>query len=246
VVTNPSPNHAPQPASTPSNSDASPQPPDHHQATLADVPPQPGGGRIRQLCRAGRMPLRRCGIVVVEHRAMVGSGRVGRVRRQCRTGLKDRPIRAHLLSPTPGRLRYRTIMNRPMVPVAQQRMINSPDRGEVAQGQPGIATRTTATAVGPRTRLRVDDSSDDNADDNPAPAAPCETWLRRRSQSRSQVACIWGSRGRRFKSCRPDGRGSSLVLSDCPGQRAFLWFGFDHDWSFTVALREDHQMETGA
>jgi hypothetical protein len=32
-------------------------------------------------------------------------------------------------------------MSRPMVPVAQQRMINPPDRGEVADGQPGIATR---------------------------------------------------------------------------------------------------------
>ncbi len=131
-------------------------------------------------------------ITTAPQRVMIYSGRVGRIRRWCRVGLKDRPVRAHLLSHTPGRLRYRTIMSRPMVPVAQQRMINSPDRGEVAQDQPGIATRTTATAVEPRTRLRADDSSDDNADDHPAPAALCESWLRRRSQSRAQACVLLG------------------------------------------------------
>ena len=32
----------------------------------------------------------------------------------------------------------------------------------------------------------------------------------------------WGSRGRRFKSCRPDGLSSPLALGESPGRRVFL------------------------
>ena len=39
---------------------------------------------------------------------------------------------------------------------------------------------------------RSDDSDDDNADDNPAPAAPWESCLRCRSKTGSRVARLWG------------------------------------------------------
>lgn len=53
--------------------------------------------------------------------------------------------------------------------------------------------------------VRAEDSGDDNVDDNRAPAAHCAIGSRRRSKTGAKGCVLLGSRGRRFKSCPPDG-----------------------------------------
>jgi hypothetical protein len=50
----------------------------------------------------------------------------------------------------------------------------------------------------------------------------------------------WGSRGRRFKSCRPDGQRSPADLAERPGQRGFLLSWHDHLNDQLQAYLGDH------
>ena len=64
-------------------------------------------------------------------------------------------------------------------------------------------------------------SSDDNAGDSLAPAAPCESWSRGSLKAGKQGCVLLGPRDRRFDSCRSeaasrdDRTGRGLFISQC-------------------------------
>src|SRR4051794_20133817 len=107
-------------------------------------------------------------------------------------------------------------MSRPVMPVAQQRTINSPDRGEVvAHDQVGITTKTTATKAeqGPSCKLTTVLATTQTAVGHHQHRTEAGCGADQGPDSR--FACFWGSSGLIWPSrTTSDNQRVTAVLND--------------------------------